>query len=113
MKNSSSLRIMTGLLWVGVVGMFLAAEVVVFLALRKIPNDHLLPGSGTRYFIAFIVALPMVAGMNGFYSVKRRLSPADDEVSSTLSVQFLITIVTAYAALLVCMEPIAKALQTF
>ena len=109
MKNSSSLRIMTGLLWVGVVGLFLVAEVVGFLAFRKILNDQL----GTLCFIAFILVLPMAAGVNGFYSVRRRLSSAGDEAISTLSIQFLITIVTAYVALLVCMEPIARVLQHF
>jgi hypothetical protein len=113
MKYSSSLRIMTRVLWIGVMGVFVAAEGVAFLTLRKIHNDHLLPGIGARYFIAFIVAFPMVAGLNGFYSVRRRLPSAGDEVISALSVQFLITIVMAYVALLVCMEPIAMALQIF
>jgi hypothetical protein len=100
---------MTGLLWVGVVGVFIVAEVVGLLAFRKILNDQ----PGTVCFIAFILVLPMAAGLNGFYSVRRRLSSAGDEAISTLSVQFLITIVTAYVALLVCMEPIAKVLQHF
>ena len=100
---------MTGLLWVGVVGVFIVAEVVGLLAFRKILNDQ----PGTVCFIAFILVLPVAAGLNGFYSVRRRLSSAGHEAISTLSVQFLITIVTAYVALLVCMEPIAKVLQHF
>jgi len=102
---------MTRILWIAVVGAFVVAEIVALVAFRKIPNDQLVPGLGTKYFIAFIVALPMVAGMNGYYSVRRRLSSADDTVISALSVQFLITIATAYAALLVCIGPMAKALK--
>jgi hypothetical protein len=90
---------------------FAAAEAAALLAFRKIPDDHLFPGVGTNFFIAFIVALPMIAGVNGFYSVRRRLSSTQEDAISVLSVQFLITIITAYAALLVCMEPIAKVLQ--
>ena len=94
MKYSSSFRIMRRILWIGAAGVFVMAEVVALLAFRQIPNDHLVPGLGTKYFVAFIVALPMVAGVNGFYSVRRRLSSAGDEVISALSAQFLITIVT-------------------
>jgi hypothetical protein len=113
MKYSSSLKIMTRILWIGSVGVFLAAEVVMLLTLQKIPTDHLLPGLGTRCFIAFIVALPIVAGMNGYYSVRRRLSSAGDDVISALSVQFLGTIVMAYVALLVCIGPLAQTLRSY
>jgi len=113
MKDSSSLKIMTRILWILSIGAFLVAEVVVLITLQKIPTDHLLPGLGTRYFIAFMVALPMVAGMNGYYSVRRRLSSAADDVISALSVQFLLTIVMAYAALLVCIGPLAQTLRSY
>jgi hypothetical protein len=109
MKDSSSLKIMTRILWILSIGAFLVAEVVVLITLQKIPNGHLLPGLGTRCFIAFIVALPIVAGMNGYYSV-RRLSSAADDVISALSVQFLLT---AYAALLVCIGPLAQTLRSY
>jgi hypothetical protein len=113
MKYSSSLRGMTKILWIGAAGVFVGAEVVVFLWLRKIPNDHLFPGLGTKYVALFIVALPMIAGLNGYYSVKRRLSSAADEVTSALSAQFLMTIVMAYAALLVCIDLLTQALRAF
>ena len=87
------------------------AEIVVALAFRKITNDHLFPGLGTKYIALFIVALPMVAGMNGYRSVKRRLSSVDHDVISVLSAQFLMTSVMAYAALLVCIGPLTQALQ--
>lgn len=103
---------MTKILWVGVVGLFVVAEIVAALAFRKIPNDHLFPGLGTKYVALFIVALPMVAGMNGYRSVRHRLSSAGDDVISALSVQFLLTVVTAYVAVLVCIGPLTQALQS-
>ena len=113
MKYSSSRKITTRILWILSIGVFLVAEVVVLITLQKIPTDHLLPGLGTRCFIAFMVALPMVAGMNGYYSVRRRLSSAGDDVISALSVQFLGTIVMAYVALLVCIGPLAQTLRSY
>ena len=107
-----SLKFLTRILWLGVVGLFVGAEIIVALGFRKVPNDHLFPGLGTKYVVLFITALPMVAGLNGYSSVKRRLSSATDEVISALSVQFLLTIVTAYAALLVCIGPLTQALQS-
>lgn len=65
MPFSFSLRFMTRILWVGVVALFVVSEIVTVLAFRKIPNDHLFPGLGTKYVALFTVALPMVAGMNG------------------------------------------------
>ena len=111
-KSESSLKFMTRILWLGVAGLFAVAEIVVVLAFRTIPNDHLFPGLGTKYLIVFIVALPMIAGLNGYYSVKRRLSSAADDVMLAVSAQFLMTIVMAYAALLVCMEPLAQTLPS-
>ena len=107
-----SLKFLTRILWLGVLGLFVGAEIIVFLGFRKTANDHLFPGLGTKYVVLFITALPMVAGMNGYFSVKRRLSSATDEVTSVLLVQFLLTIVTAYVALLVCIGPLTQALQT-
>lgn len=111
MTSSSSLKFITRILWVGVVALFVVAEIVTALAFRKIPNDHLFPGLGTKYVALFIVALPMVAGINGYRSVRHRLSSAGDQVISALSVQFLLTVVTAYAALLVCISPLTQALR--
>jgi hypothetical protein len=111
MKYSFSRRIMTSILWLGVAGLFVVAETLAVLVFGKLPNNHLFPGLGTKYLSVFVVALPLVAGINGYYSVRRRLSSAGDEVRSALSLQFLITIVTAYTALLVCMEPVAETLQ--
>jgi hypothetical protein len=113
MKQFSSRKITTRILWIGSVVMFLGAELVVLLTLRKIPSDHLMPGLGTRCFIAFIVAQPIIVGMNGYYSVRRRLSSACDDVISALSVQFLGTIVMAYLALLVCIGPLAQTLRSY
>jgi hypothetical protein len=78
-----------------------------------VPNDHLFVEVGTKYLIAFIVALPMVAGVSGYYSVKRRLSSASEDVISVLERQFLFTIITAYVALLFCVGPLAEALRPF
>jgi hypothetical protein len=113
MKYASRQKFMTRFLWIGTVGAFLGAEVVVLITLQKIPNDHLLPGLGTRCFIAFMVAMPIISGMNGYYSVRRRLSSAGDDVISALSVQFLSTVVMAYVALLVCIGPLAQALRSY
>jgi hypothetical protein len=92
---------------------FLVAEVVVLITLQKIPSDHVMPGLGTKCFIAFMVAQPIIGGMNGYYSVRRRLSSAGDDVISALSVQFLGTIIMAYAALLVCIGPLAQTLRSY
>ncbi len=113
MNQFSSGKLTTRILWIGSVAVFLVAEVVVLITLQKIPNDHLLPGLGTRCFIAFMVAQPIIAGMNGYYSVRRRLSSAGHDVISALSVQFLCTIVMAYAALLVCIGPLAQTLRSY
>jgi len=43
MKFSSSLRTMTRILWIAVVGAFVVAEIVALVAFRKIPNDQLVP----------------------------------------------------------------------
>jgi hypothetical protein len=110
MNSSSPLRFTTRILWLCVVALFVLAEVIAALALRNIPNDHLFLGLGTKYGALFTLALPMVAGMNGYRSVRRRLSSAGDEVISVLSVQFLLTIVTAYVAVIVCMGPLTQAL---
>ena len=101
---------MTKAIWISAVGVFLVAEMVVLLAFWKIPNDHLFPGLGTKYFIAFIVALPAIAGVNGYYSVRRRLSSGGNDVMSELSVQFLFTIITAYTALIVSIGPLTQAM---
>jgi hypothetical protein len=93
MKSKSSPKFMTRILWSGVAGLFAMAEIVAVIAFRKIPNDPLFPGPGTKYWIIFIVAIPMIAGLNGYYSVKRRLSSAADDVMSALSAQFLMTII--------------------
>lgn len=111
--SSSSLRIVTRIFLVLVVGLFALTELVVVLAFREIPSDHLFPGLGTKYWIVLIAALPMIAGLNGYYSVRRRLSSASDEVTSVLSLQFLFTIVTAYAALLICVGAITQTLRHF
>ena len=111
MKSSSSLRFMARILWLSAVGVFAAAELAVVSAFRTIPSDHLF--LGTKYWIVFMVALPMVSGVNGYYSARRRLSSAGDDVTIVLSGQFPITIVTAYVALLVCIQPMAEALRHF
>jgi hypothetical protein len=54
----------------------------------------------------------MVAGMNGYSSARRRLSSANHDVICALSVQFLLTIIMAYAAVLVCIEPLIRVLRT-
>jgi hypothetical protein len=99
------------MLWLVAVGVFAAAELTVVYAFRTIPSDHLF--LGTKYWIVFMVALPMVSGVNGYYSARRRLSSAGDDVTSVLSAQFPITIVTAYAALIVCIQPLAEAVRQF
>ena len=111
MKYLLSLRFMARILWLGIAILFVAAEMVTVLVFRNLPDGHLFPGLGTNYVIVFVVALPMIAGMNGYYSVKRRLTSVGDDVRSVLSLQFLLMTVTAYVALLVCMEPMVKTLQ--
>jgi hypothetical protein len=93
------------------VGICAVTEVTAILAFRNIPNDHLFVGLGSKHVIAFIVALPMVAGMNGYYSVRRRLSSASEEVTTVLSRQFLFATITAYVALLFCIGPLAESLR--
>ena len=100
---------MARMLWLAAIAVFAVAEMAVVSAFRTIPSDHLF--LGTKYWIAFMVALPMVSGVNGYYSAKRRLSSAGDDVTSVLSVTFPITIVTAYTALIVCIQPLAEALR--
>ncbi|HET6842232.1 MAG TPA: hypothetical protein VFK06_11195 [Candidatus Angelobacter sp.] len=103
LKYSSSLKV----LWICAVAVFVTAEADVFIKFWRIPSDHLLWGQGTKFFIPFIVSLPMVAGMRGFYSVRRRLPSAGDDVITAISLQFLFTIITAYVALVFCMGQVA------
>lgn len=107
MRYSSSLRLMTRILWICAVAISVTAEMLTIVAFRKIPSDHSFFGLGTKYVIFLIVPLPMVAGINGYYSVRRRLSSAADDVISALSMQFLITIIMAYAALMVCVASLS------
>jgi hypothetical protein len=86
-----------------------AAEIDAALAFWKVPNDYVFSPRG-KYFALLIVALPMVAGMNGYSSARRRLSSANHDVVSALSVQFL-TLIMAYAAVLVCIEPLIRVLR--
>jgi hypothetical protein len=111
MKYSFSARFISRTLWVCIGGIYAVAEIVAILAFRKMPNDHLFMGVGTKYMIAFIVALPMVAGVNGFCRVRRRLSSAGADVISVLERQFLFTIITAYTAVIFCVGPLAAALR--
>lgn len=111
MTSSSSLRTMTRFLWFGVVALFLTTETDLALAFRGIPNDHPFPGVPTKYFVLFIAVLPLVAGINGYSSVRRRLPSAGDDVISTLSAQFLISTVIAYVAVLARIHPLAQALR--
>jgi len=82
---------------------FVVAEAEVLIKFCRIPDDHLFLVPGTKFFIALIVALPMVAGVSGFYSARRRLPSAGDDVITAISLQFLFTIITAYTALVFCM----------
>jgi hypothetical protein len=113
MENSFSAKFITWTLWICVAGAFAVAEIVTILAFRKMPNDHLFVGVGTKYLVAFIVALPTIAGVNGYYSVKRRLSSFGADVISVLERQFLFTIITAYMAIIFCVGPLAEVLQRF
>jgi hypothetical protein len=110
LKYSSSLKI----LWICAVAVFVVAEAEVFIKFWRIPDDHLFVVPGTKFFIAFIVALPMVAGVSGVYSVRRRIQSAGDDVISAISLQFLFTIITAYTALVFCMgQVVARPSQRF
>lgn len=88
----------------------MAVETDVALAFRRIPNDLVFPPLG-KYFALLIVALPMVAGINGYSSVRRRLSSANADVVTILSMQFLFTIFMAYLAVLVCIQPLTQLLR--
>jgi len=103
MNNLFSAKVITLALWISVVGICAVAEIVAILAFWNMPNDHLFMGLGTKYLIMFIVALPMLAGLNGYYSVRRRLSSASDDVIVVLSRQFLFAII----------GPLAEALRPF
>ncbi len=111
MKDLPSPKFITGALWIGAAGTCAVAEVLAALAFRKMPNYHPFMGLGMKYIIGFIVALPMVAGVNGYYSVRRRVTSAGVDVISVLSSQFLIATITAYVALLFCVGPLAEALH--
>ena len=113
MKYPSLFSVVLRPLWTGAVAVFVVAEADVLIKFWRIPGDRLLWGQGTKFYIAFIVALPMVAGMRGFYSVRRRLPSAGDDVITAISLQFLLTIVIAYSALLVCMGEMSMGLQRF
>ncbi len=102
---------MTRFLWFGVVALFVATETDLALAFWKMPNDYPFPGLGTKLLALFILALPMVAGMNGCSAVRRRLPSAGDDVISALSIQFLISTVIAYVAVMACIHPLAQALR--
>lgn len=99
---------MVTLLRIGAVATFLSAEAVTFIAFRKIPGDAVFPG---KWFALFMVALPIVAGLRGIASVRRRLPSASDDVILELSVRFLFTIIMAYAAIIVCVGSMSSALH--
>lgn len=111
MKSSLSRMLMTRILLWGAVLLFVVTEVVVAVSVLRLPGGNLFPGLGSKYVILFITALPMIAGMNGYFSVRRRLSSGDEDVVSVLSVQFLLTIVMAYVVVVVCLSPYIRAFQ--
>lgn len=83
------------------------------LAFWTIPNDHFFLGLGTRYVVPFVLTLPLAAGWNGFYSVKHRLSSADDDVISAISQKFLFATIFGYVTLIFCLQPLGDALRHF
>lgn len=103
-----STRIMNAILQVGAISIFVGAEILVLIALRDMPREDKLPSIGARCFIGFVTALPMVAGINGYYSVRRRRQNISTEVIDVLSMQFLIAIIAAYATLITCIGPTAS-----
>ncbi len=113
MRKLFSGESLTRVLWVGAVALFAAAEAVVVVAFWKMPNDHLYLGLGTKYLVDFIAVLPAVAGVGGYYSVKRRLSSTVADAIPVLSRQFLYMVVMAYVALIFSIVPLSEALQRF
>lgn len=106
-------KFMIVILWACGAALWILTEIFAVLAFQRLPNDHMFFGIGTKYAIVIIVALPMIAGLNGYYSVRRRIQSVNRDVVPIISSQFLITIITAYVAILFCIGPLATALKSF
>ena len=87
---------------------FVSAETVVIIAFSGIPNE----GAFSRYIVPFLVSLPMVAGVKGYYDVPRRVIDNGEGLIPALSRQFLLTIIVSYSAVTACVTHLAEALHS-
>jgi hypothetical protein len=106
-------KFMIGILWAAGAALWAVTEVFVVLVFQHLPSAYVFFGVGTKYAIALIVALPMIAGLNGYYSTRRRIQSINRDVVSIISSQFLIATVIAYVTILFCIGPLAMALKSF
>lgn len=80
--------------------LFSVSELDVITSLWSVPNGTLTLGILTKYILPFLISLPMLAAVKGFYSVKRRILATDYDTVDELSRQFLTTVIMSYAAII-------------
>jgi hypothetical protein len=114
MSSKSYSSYLTRILWICAIAVFVVAEAEVILAFREIPNDHLFLGIGSKYFVPFLVTLPFVAGLNGYFGVRRHFSATDDQHGSISSIlrQPLSAIIVSYTAIVCCVGPLSAVLRS-
>lgn len=80
--------------------LFVITELAVVASLWSIPNGYLNLGVAAKYLLPFVVSLPAIVGIKGYFTVRRRVPPTDYETADALSHQFLTVINVAYAAII-------------
>ena len=105
----------TRILWVGALLVFLLAEAVVIVAGLGLPKAHASLGIGQLLLTVFLIAIPGLAGIKGYYVAERLRSKFDAEQQDAsfvwLSRQFLLATVFAYTAVIFVVISLTEAVR--
>jgi hypothetical protein len=94
----------------------IVAEATVIVASLGLPNVHTPLGTARLLASVLFTSIPGIAGVRGYYMVKRLRPASDLEQEKTivplLSRQFLFTAIAAYAAIVMNVIFLTEALRT-
>ena len=104
-------RVITFVFAMLVLLLFTITELVVITSFNRFPMYDLFAFLQTKYFVAFLVALPTFTGIKGYYSVKRHVASSDTKIIQLVQLQFAIGIIAADSALIICIGELTKIFQ--